>query len=330
MNFKEHTVRLMLIVSVLSMGVVEIGTAQTITKKFDMNQPGTLLCSSSGGSVTVDAHEKNEVIVQAFVRKKGEVLSPNDSDLEEVLEGFDLIIKKNGTEITAKAHRKNRGKFWNNTGIYFTVIVPHEMSCDVSSSGGSVKISGVEGTHDFSSSGGSVKLENTAGTTTAKSSGGSVSAYKHKGDIKLSSSGGSVTLDKAKGSVYAHSSGGSVKLKNIAGDIDAHSSGGGVYVSGEAPMVKAKSSGGPVKVDISNVSKELHLVSSGGSVDAVIYQGDKLGMNLDLGASGRVNIDLYDFSGKSEKSRIKGTMNNGGIPVYMRASGGSVNVQFED
>ena len=67
----------------------------------------------------------------------------------------------------------------------------------------------------------------------------------------------------------------------------------------------------------------------GGGVDAVIQGGDKLGLDLDL-SSDRVNIDLHNFSGRSEKNRVKGTMNGGGIPVYMRASGGSVNVDFVD
>ena len=259
----------------------------------------------------------------------GQVLSPNDSDVEEVLDVYDLTIEKNGTEITAVAKRKVRGSFWNNTGIYFHVIVPEEMSCHVSSSGGSVKISGVSGTHDFSSSGGSVKLENTGGPTKATSSGGSVSAYKHKGDIKLSSSGGSVKVDKAKGSVYAHSSGGSVKLNNIIGDVEASSSGGGVYVTGECGAVEAKSSGGPVRVTTSALRKALHLQSSGGGVEAIISNGAKLGLDLDLSA-GKVNIDLYNFSGKSQKNRINGAMNGGGIPVYMRASGGNVNVEFRE
>jgi hypothetical protein len=239
------------------------------------------------------------------------------------------VIEKNGTAITATAKRKSWNKPWNNTGIYFNIIVPTEMSCNVSSSGGGIKISGVSGTHNFSSSGGSVKLENTAGTTKANSSGGSVSAIKHKGDIKLSSSGGGVSLDKAKGSVYAHSSGGSVKLEEINGDVEAGSSGGGVYVTGEASFVKATSSGGPVRVNIAGLSKEMYLKSSGGGVDAIIQRGGNLGLDLDL-SSDRVNIELHNFSGRSEKNRVKGTMNNGGIPVYMRASGGSVNVRFEE
>jgi hypothetical protein len=300
----------------------------TITKTFEMNQPGTLNAVSSGGGVVVETHNQPQVIIQAFVRKNGNVLAPSDPMVKEVLEAFNLDFSKNGSVITATVERKSRMNFWNNVGISLTITVPKEMSCNVSSSGGGVKISGVKGTHHFTSSGGGVHLENVSGTTEAKSSGGGVHVIKQNGDARLSSSGGGVTLEDAQGSVYAQSSGGGVDLKNIHGNVDASSSGGSVYVSGEAASVKAKSSGGSVHADIRNLSKELYLESSGGGVDAVIHNGKNMGLDLDLNSE-RVNIELQNFSGKSEKNHVKGSMNNGGIPVFMHASGGNVNVRFE-
>lgn len=328
-NVKTFTVFVMLVAMLSCNSFSQDGKTPTITKIFEINQPGTLNSSSSGGGIIVKTHNESKVEVQVFIQKNGNILSSEDPMVEGILEDFDLVIEKNGSVITANAKRKTNFKIWNNVGINFTIIVPREMSCNVSSSGGGLKIYGVEGTHNFKSSGGSVHLENTEGTTKAQSSGGAVKSTNHKGDIRLSSSGGSVTLEKAQGSVYAHSSGGGVYLKDIHGDVDAGSSGGGVRISGECNSVKAKSSGGSVHVNISNLSKELHLQSSGGGVDAIIQNGDKLGLDLDLSSS-RVKINLENFSGSSEKNRVKGTMNKGGIPVYMRASGGSVNVQFED
>lgn len=328
-NLKWVTMIVML-TAALSLNVFAKDGQPTITKTFDLNQPGKLEASSSGGGVTVLTHNQSEVIIQAFVRKNGRVLSPSDSSLDEVLDDFDINFSKNGSTITAVVKRKERINFWrNNVGISLTIIVPEEMSCDVSSSGGGLKISGVKGTHNFSSSGGGVKLENTSGTTKANSSGGGVKATNHDGDIRLSSSGGGVTVKGAHGSVYARSSGGGVTLENIHGAADASSSGGGVSVSGEAPSVTAKSSGGSVRVNIRNLAEKLYLQSSGGGVSAVIHGGDKLGLDLDL-RSGRVNIDLHNFTGKSEKDRVKGKMNGGGIPVYAHASGGNVNVSYND
>ena len=328
MNIKMYAL-IVALMALLSLNGFAKDDQPTITKTFEMKEPGSLNASSSGGGVKVETHDQPQVIIQAFVRKNNNLLAPNDPMVKEVLEAFDVNFSKSGSAVTAIVERKSRMNFWNNVGISLTILVPKEMSCKVSSSGGGVKISGVKGTHDFSSSGGGVHLENVTGTTEASSSGGGVHVTNQNGDVHLSSSGGGVTLDEAHGSVFAHSSGGGVSLKNIHGNVDASSSGGGVHVSGECASVKAKSSGGSVHVEITNLTKELNLESSGGGVDAVIHNGKKLGLDLDL-QSDRVNIELQNFSGKSEKNRVKGTMNNGGIPVYMHASGGSVNVQFEE
>lgn len=301
----------------------------TLTKSFDLTQPGTLNARSSGGSVTVNINDEHKVIVEAYIRKNGILLAPTDPVVKDILEDFNVDIKQDGAAITAIIERRTNFNLLKNTGISLAISVPGEMSCNVSSSGGGLKISGVKGTHTFSSSGGSVELTNISGTTRASSSGGRVHTSNLNGDIHLSSSGGGVSVDTAKGNVYAHSSGGGVKLNNIHGDVDAGSSGGGVTVTGDCGSVKATSSGGSVKIDLSSISKEIYLKSSGGGVNAVIHKGDKLGLDLDL-SSDHVNIDLHNFSGKSEKNRVKGSMNNGGIPVYMRASGGNVNVRFDD
>ncbi|GAB5473581.1 MAG: hypothetical protein Mars2KO_16800 [Maribacter sp.] len=326
---KMYSMMALLVVILSCQGFAQEHKTPTITKTFELNQPGTLNSKSSGGSIRVKTHDEPTVEVRAFIRKNGRVLAPTDPMVADILEKFDLEIEKYGTVINANAVRKSNFARLRNVGIYFTIIVPREMSCNVTSSGGGLRISGVEGNHKLISSGGSVILENTSGTTTAKSSGGKAGATNHNGDIRLTSSGGGVTLDEARGSVYARSSGGSVRLKAIQGDVDAVSSGGGVTVLGDCNSVKAKSSGGSVHVNISNLSKELHLESSGGGVDAVVQNGDQLGLDLDLGSSS-VHIDLKNFSGQTKKNRVKGTMNDGGIPVYMRASGGSVKVRYED
>lgn len=331
MNVKMYTMIAVLFAMLSYNGFAQENKIPTITKTFDLNEPGKLNAKSSGGGIDVKTHDRKTVVVQAFIRKNGKVLSPKDPLVHDILEDFDVDIEKNGSVITANVERKSRFNLWsnNNVGISLTIMVPREMSCNVSSSGGGVKISGVAGTHSITSSGGGVHLENVTGNTKASSSGGSVKAANQNGDVQLSSSGGGVDLNDAHGNVSAFSSGGGVDLTNIHGDVDAGSSGGGVNVTAESGSVKAKSSGGSVHVNVSNLRKELHLESSGGGIDAKIKNGDKLGLDLDL-SSDKVNIELHNFSGKSEKNRVKGTMNNGGIPVYMRSSGGNVNVKFDE
>jgi hypothetical protein len=328
-NVKTYAMITILVTLLSCNGFTQENKTPTIVKTFNLDQPGSLNARSSGGGVEVKTHDQNKVEVQVFVRKNGKNLSPSDPAVDDVLRLFNLEIEKNGSAITANVDRKIRNSLWENVGISLIIIVPREMSCNVSSSGGGLKISGVKGTHNFSSSGGGVHLEEITGTTMASSSGGGVTANNQNGDIHLTSSGGGITVDDSNGSVKAHSSGGGVHLKNIHGDVDAGSSGGGVSVSAEAGSVKATSSGGPVRVNISGLSRELYLQSSGGGIDATIENGENLGLDLDL-SSDKVNFELHNFSGRVEKNRVKGTLNGGGIPVYMHSSGGNINVKFDE
>lgn len=145
----------------------------------------------------------------------------------------------------------------------------------------------------------------------------------------VTSRGGGVKVLGVTGAHELTSSVGSVHLFDIHGDVDAESHGGGVRIEGEAGRVKAKSSGGSVHVDIDGLDQEMYLKSGGGGVKAVIQNGEKLGLDLDL-KSTKVNIELENFSGQVEKNLVKGSMNDGGIPVYMRTSGGNISVLFEE
>ena len=79
------------------------------------------------------------------------------------------------------------------------------------------------------------------------------------------------------------------------------------------------------RADIRSLEDQLTLKTSGGSINAIIPSG--LGLDLDLSGN-RVNTELQNFSGKSEKNSIQGSMNGGGIEVTMRTSGGSVNLDY--
>ncbi len=328
-DVKMYLLAAMLMALLSCNGFSQENRTPTIVKTFDLNQPGTLNARSSGGGIVVRTHDQHEVIVQVFIRKNGRLLSPSDPEIDDVLEVYDLDIAKNGSVITANVEHKIRRNTWQNTGISLTITVPGEMSCNVSSSGGGLRVSGIKGTHKLTSSGGGIDVEDITGDTEVSSSGGGVNATNQDGDIRLSSSGGGVTLNKAHGSVYAHSSGGGVHLNDVHGDVDAGSSGGGVTVTGVTGYLKATSSGGPVRINVAGLRKELYLQSSGGGISATIQNGKNLGLDLDL-ISDRVNIELHNFSGRVDKNTVKGTLNNGGIPVYMRSSGGNITVELED
>jgi DUF4097 and DUF4098 domain-containing protein YvlB len=70
----------------------------------------------------------------------------------------------------------------------------------------------------------------------------------------------------------------------------------------------------------------LQLETSGGNISANIPSG--LGMDLDLSAD-HIDTKLQNFTGTSNKERINGQMNGGGIPVRISTYGGSIDLNYQ-
>lgn len=330
MKIKQIHIILIAIVSIACISwnnnFVNDNQEPTMSETFTLNEPGNVIVETSGGGITVNGHNKNIVVVNAFVRKNGKVLSPNHELVSKLSEAYELTIKQNGNEIIATSKRIKKIQLWKRISISFQITVPHKMSSNLKTSGGSIKIDDMEGNHKMITSGGGIKIHAITGIVNGKTSGGGIKVEDNHGDVNISTSGGGITIANSAGNVKAHTSGGGIKLENIKGNVEANTSGGSITLNGEMDNVSAHTSGGSIKANITGVKEELHLKTSGGSIHANIPSN--LGMNLDLKGN-RVNIQLKNFDGSAKKNQVTGTMNGGGVPVYMHTSGGGVNVEFQ-
>ncbi|MEM6632403.1 MAG: hypothetical protein AAF694_22220 [Bacteroidota bacterium] len=297
----------------------------TMEKTFSLSSKGSLEATTSGGHIYVEGTSGNEVEVDVFVKKDGRLLSSSHELVNNLDDGFDFKMEKNGNDIVLYAKKVERTGRWRNVSISFEVRAPHRISTELKTSGGGLRLSDVEGRHRLATSGGGIRLSDVTGETHAYTSGGGIKVQNQNGDLEAKTSGGGIEIMDSEGDLYAHTSGGGIKLENNKGSVDASTSGGGIRISGTADYVKAGTSGGTIRVDIDGLSKELSLKTSGGSIYASIPSG--LGMDLNLKGN-RVNMQASNFSGTMKKDRVDGTMNGGGIPIYMSTSGGSVNIDF--
>lgn len=280
-------------------------------KEFTLSGSGNLNVRTSGGSISVSAQDGNTVRVEMYVRKGARWVTKDDDDAKEIMEDFDITISQSGSTVTATAERESHFQSWfgnNNASISFTVYVPKNMSCHLNTSGGSISLTGVSGEQELKTSGGSLSLNTVSGNVEAGTSGGSINIERYSGRLEAHTSGGSINLKEAKGDLNVRTSGGSIHLDNISGSVDASTSGGGIHAN------------------ITGLEKYLRLKTSGGSITATVPSG--LGLDLDLKGN-RVNTKLVNFNGEAEKDRIRGSMNGGGIEVYMATSGGSVELQYQ-
>ncbi len=298
-----------------------------MSKTFTLNDAGHLFVETSRGGITVSGHDENTVVVDVYVRRKGKFLDPTDDILSEINAVFDLSIEQNATEFRAIAKCVKKTSSWKNISIEFKIKVPHNMATHLNTSGGGVKISDMTGNQNLRTSGGGLRIERITGGINGKTSGGGINVEDSNGNIDIATSGGGIKVANAMGNVKVHTSGGSIQLENINGNAEAKTSGGAIKLNGTMQNIVAHTSGGSIKANIKGAIENIHLKTSGGSIYANIPEG--LGVDLNLKGN-HVNTQLKNFSGSSKKNEIIGSMNGGGIPVYMHTSGGSVTLNFSE
>ncbi len=274
---------------------------------FDVDTPGQLNVTTSGGHITVEGSSSNSVRVEMYVRKNGQNYLPEDTNLDD----WEIDISQSHNAIKAEARRSGSG--WNlfgkdNFSISFVVYAPREMSSNLNTSGGHIDVRGLTGNQQISTSGGHLDLADLKGTVEARTSGGHIDLANLEGDIKVRTSGGHIDVHNSQGSLAVKTSGGHIDLKNVNGSIEA------------------RTSGGSISADLKSIDQFVDLRTSGGNVSIAVPTN--IGLDLDLRGS-YVSTRLENFSGAVDRDEVEGKLNGGGPKLSARTSGGTVSLSFE-
>jgi carbon monoxide dehydrogenase subunit G len=204
--------------------------AKTINKSFDVKQGGKLALEADVGSIHIDTHNKNTVLVNIEIDGENE---------DKVKVSFNHTNNK--VAIDSEFDRSGNGFFGGNykTKVRYTVTLPEKFNVNLDTSGGSINI------------------ENLTGKVDAHTSGGSISLERIQGVVDIKTSGGSITLDDISGPIDAHTSGGSIKVKlpkNPTSDSEIRTSGGSItaYLTKDVAVdLIAQTNGGRVSSEFS-------------------------------------------------------------------------------
>lgn len=308
-----------------------------ITKKFAGESVKDVFVRTSGGSISVSG-SAGEARVEVYVQgNNGRTLSKEEIQ-KRLDEDYELEVRNDKNKLTVTARPRDRFFNWKQSlSISFNVFVPQNASTDLNTSGGSITMRNLSGTHNFSTSGGSLRLEKLSGKIYGKTSGGSIDVSNSRdkidlstsggsiraencsGMVTLNTSGGSITLNTLKGTIKARTSGGSIRGGDIKGELSAHTSGGSIDLQDLYSSVDVSTSGGSMNIRINELAEFVQLNNSGGNID-VKLPGNK-GVDLKLKAN-RINVEnLNNFSGRKDDHSMEGKLNGGGIPVNISTSG---------
>ncbi|UBM58300.1 DUF4097 domain-containing protein [Marinilongibacter aquaticus] len=296
---------------------------------------------TSAGVIEVNGESKNEARVEVFIRDNhGKPLS--DSEIEERLKDYTLKVEKEGNALVCLAKRKDGKWAKNGLSISFRIYSPKEISTDLKTSGGGIRLKNLEGNLKFATSGGGLDLEGLRGNIEGRTSGGGIKltdchdkidlvtsgggiiAQNASGSINLATSGGGLVLEHLSGKISAHTSGGGIKIEDVSGELETATSGGGIVLTGAKGKISASTSGGGIVAEVEKVDERLELHTSGGNISVEL----PLNQGMDLNIRGnKVAMDKSsDFNGVREKNKIQGRWNGGGAKVDISTSSGSVAV----
>lgn len=302
---------------------------------------------TSGGSIAVSGAAGEAPRVDIYVHGNNNQELSKEEIQKRLDEDYKLEVTVTNHELHVLAKRKHDGGLnWDwrkQLSISFKIFVPKNVDTHLGTSGGSIHLDNLSGNENFSTSGGSlhvdaltgvikgetsggsIEVSNSGNDINLETSGGSIHASNCHGTIKLETSGGSLHLDDLKGTIRAETSGGSIQANSIEGELITGTSGGSVNLTKLSCSLEASTSGGSMHVDMDQVGKYVKLDVSGGHVDLKLPAN--VGMNLNLSADKINSVSVKNFSGEWEKTHIKGSINGGGIPVSVDASG-SLNLSF--
>ena len=294
--------------------------------------------TTSGGSIQVSGETGQEPRVEVYISGNNGSKPSTEEIKKRLEEDYTLDISVTDDEVRAVAKNKHQGNWdWRKSlSIAFKVYVPQNSSTNLTTSGGSIHLSYLNGDEKFETSGGSLSIDHLSGKVRGQTSGGSIHLDNSKDDIDLETSGGSIHASNSSGTIKLETSGGSLSLNNLNGNIKAETSGGGINaqdikgelkagtsggsinLSGLACSLDTYTSGGSIHVQMTQATKYVKIDASGGHVD--LQLPSKQGFDLDIHGQ-KVNADLASgFEGTKDKDHVEGKLNGGGVAVSVNGS----------
>lgn len=297
MKTKKNGLLMAALMAIMAISFAACANADSrIEKTLSLAPGGKFALQTDSGSVTVTGSGASGARI---------VITSNRDDLQSLF-NFDFNSSDGLVQVTA---RKKTFQWFSNVNLHFEVTVPSQTRLSIRTSGGSVKVTALEGEQDLRTSGGSIDASEIHGNLTAHTSGGSVNIRDVTGDADLGTSGGGITVNSLNGSLQAGTSGGPIHIEGVTGRAVAHTSGGSI----QAAFARGNNQGG-------------ELSTSGGSIRASLDPA----ANLDIDAStsgGSVSTDMpLRVQGTISHSKLHGTLGSGGQTLQLHTSGGSIRI----
>jgi DUF4097 and DUF4098 domain-containing protein YvlB len=214
--------------------------------------------------------------------------------------------------------------------VRIEVSVPSRSNLDLRTGDGSVSIGSVEGTVHVHSGDGSIHAEDLRGDVRLSSGDGSIEARRLAGTVELSSGDGAIDVGDLEGEVELSTADGRIEAVGMQAALRAKTNDGRVNVEGRFTRLELHSGDGSVTATVregSRMEGDWRLSSQDGSITLRLPETFSAELDAQTG-DGKVTLDLpVKVSGGLSRSRIRGTLLDGGPRLELRTGDGSIHLQ---
>jgi len=292
-----RTVGFLVILSVWFAAPAAFAAPKSFDQRFNAPPGGHLTLDTDVGSVAIVGHDTHEIVIHTDM---------SDSD------HLDVTAARNSLGVTVIGRVTGRSWFdrfnFTPTHVRFTIDVPRDYPVQIQTSGGGLDVRKLTASVAGRTSGGGITLQDVTGSISVQTSGGSISAERLNGPTELRTSGGSIEIVGSSGDLDVRTSGGSIDLNSVDGKVKAVTSGGSVHAA-------------------VRVNRGVFVTTSGGTITLLLPGNAPASIDAQT-SGGRAQSQLPLSSTELAKhSHLRGTLNGGGEQIFLRTSGGSINVR---
>jgi hypothetical protein len=146
-----------------------------LSKTFSGTTINNVEARTQGGSITVTGGSQPEARVEVYISPNGnKSLSRAEID-QRLKEDYELDISVSGGKLVAISKQRNSTFNWKKAlNISYKIYVLQNVSTRLSTSGGSIDLSNLNGSQDFRTRGGSLTVHQLSGKNVGKTSGGRI------------------------------------------------------------------------------------------------------------------------------------------------------------
>ena len=266
------------------LGLASVATsaqaAVTLKDRFQQTYPlqsgGTVTLDNVNGGVTIEAWDRNEVMVVA----DKEVKAKTDDAAKKAMQQVQIQVNKgNGRlDIVTKLPKRDNGLFeWMagnnvNINVKYQVKVPRNATLDVETVNGGVRVAGTHGKANVETTNGALTIDGVHGNLDLETTNGAINVTRSAGAVEAETTNGGIEIeltevpDGSDLSFETTNGGVTVRLpRDIRVSLDAATSNGRVDsdfdVDGADSKSKRRLSG-----DINGGGGKLRVRSTNGSV----------------------------------------------------------------